>query len=227
MQPPAAGLNLAFGRPGRVLRLLALFGWLLVLAACASGPAATMPELKLPSTAPSATKAPAAAALPRDEPALAPSMPRDAAAPAAAPADTAAENPSTPAGEILKEFQRGHASWYGPGFHGRRTASGERFDMKDYTAAHRTLPFGTVVRVHSLVNGRDVDVRITDRGPFSHNRIIDLSRAAAEELGMLGMGFKEVVLLIPESTPVAVDISIWPLQKKRSVVRRAPRARTR
>jgi rare lipoprotein A len=73
--------------------------------------------------------------------------------------------------------------------------------MTEFTAAHRTLPFGTLVRVHSLVNGRDVDVRITDRGPYAGNRIIDLSRAAAEELGMLGLGFKEVVLMVPESTP--------------------------
>ncbi|MES2402513.1 MAG: septal ring lytic transglycosylase RlpA family protein [Pseudomonadota bacterium] len=104
-------------------------------------------------------------------------------------------------GELPREFQRGHASWYGPGFNGRRTASGERFDMHAFTAAHRTLPFGTLVRVRSLVNGREVDVRITDRGPYSGNRIIDVSRAAAEELGMLGLGFKQVVLLVPESTP--------------------------
>jgi rare lipoprotein A len=103
-------------------------------------------------------------------------------------------------GEVPREFQRGTASWYGPRFNGRRTASGERFDMREFTAAHRTLPFGTLVRVHSLVNGRDVDVRITDRGPYAGNRIIDLSRAAAEELGMLGLGFKEVVLMVPEST---------------------------
>ena len=68
--------------------------------------------------------------------------------------------------------------------------------MNAFTAAHRTLPFGTLVRVHSLVNGREVDVRITDRGPFSHGRIIDVSRSAAKELDMLGLGFKEVVLLL-------------------------------
>lgn len=110
-------------------------------------------------------------------------------------------------GEVPREFQRGTASWYGPRFNGRRTASGERFDMREFTAAHRTLPFGTLVRVHSLVNGRDVDVRITDRGPYAGNRIIDLSRAAAEELGMLGLGFKEVVLLVPESTP---EVAVTP-----------------
>ncbi|SFU92607.1 rare lipoprotein A [Polaromonas sp. YR568] len=134
--------------------------------------------------------------------------------------------PELLAGEVPREFQRGTASWYGPRFNGRRTASGERFDMTEFTAAHRTLPFGTMVRVHSLVNGRDVDVRITDRGPYAGNRIIDLSRAAAEELGMLGLGFKEVVLLVPESTP-EVAVTPPPVKKRPRPVRRAapPKAR--
>lgn len=105
------------------------------------------------------------------------------------------------AGEAPREFQQGKASWYGPRFNGRRTASGERYNMHELTAAHRTLPFGTVVRVRSLVNGKEVDVRITDRGPFSRGRVIDLSRAAAEAIGMLGLGVKDVLLLVPESTP--------------------------
>ncbi len=101
--------------------------------------------------------------------------------------------------------------------------------MQDLTAAHRTLPFGTVVRVHSLVNGRDVDVRITDRGPYAGNRIIDLSRAAAEELGMLGMGFKEVVLLVPDSISADTRSTIMPQAKKRfrPVARPASPGRTR
>jgi rare lipoprotein A len=126
------------------------------------------------------------------------------------------------AGEPAREYQRGGASWYGPGFHGRRTASGERYDMHGMTAAHRTLPFGTWVRVHSLVNGREVDVRITDRGPFIRSRVIDVSRGAAEALGMLGLGFKEVVLMVPESTPVGVDM---PVVDRRKVVRRVVKAR--
>ena len=109
-----------------------------------------------------------------------------------------------------RELERGGASWYGPGFQGKRTASGERYDMHALTAAHKTLPFGTMVRVKSLVNGREVMVRITDRGPFIHNRVIDLSRSAAEALGMLGLGFKQVVLMVPESTP---DISNLTLTK--------------
>ena len=137
--------------------------------------------------------------------------------------------PALLADEAAREFQRGGASWYGPGFQGRRTASGERYDMNAMTAAHRTLPFGTMVRVHSLVNGRDVDVRITDRGPYGGNRVIDVSRAAAEQLGMLGQGFKEVVLLVPESTP---DLAVLPLApaskvKPRRKAKRAPKPKAR
>ena len=96
--------------------------------------------------------------------------------------------------------------------------------MRGFTAAHRTLPFGTWVRVHSLVNGREVDVRITDRGPFIRSRVIDVSRGAAEALGMLGLGFKEVVLLVPESTPVVVELPS-PLVRGRGVVRQGSRGR--
>ena len=80
--------------------------------------------------------------------------------------------------------------------------------MNAMTAAHRTLPFGTWVRVHSLVNGREVNVRITDRGPFIRSRVVDLSRAAAVALGMLGLGFKEVVLSVPESAPVGAGVGV-------------------
>ena len=90
--------------------------------------------------------------------------------------------------------QQGLASWYGGRFHGRRTASGERFDSQDLTAAHRTLAFGTRVCVRSAVNGKVVVVRINDRGPFAHNRVIDLSQGAAEALGMVGLGIKPVEL---------------------------------
>lgn len=85
-------------------------------------------------------------------------------------------------------YQKGNASWYGREFQGRLTASGERFDMKQYTAAHRSLPFGTVVLVENLDNGRKVKVKINDRGPFKKNRILDVSHAAAAELGMLKTG---------------------------------------
>ncbi|HVR98809.1 MAG TPA: septal ring lytic transglycosylase RlpA family protein [Thermoanaerobaculia bacterium] len=86
----------------------------------------------------------------------------------------------------------GIASWYGPGFHGRPTASGEPFDMDDLTAAHPTLPLGSRAQVTNLDNGRTVVVRINDRGPFFGNRTIDLSRAAAREIGMLAAGSAKV-----------------------------------
>ncbi|HEX7003013.1 MAG TPA: septal ring lytic transglycosylase RlpA family protein [Trueperaceae bacterium] len=96
---------------------------------------------------------------------------------------------------VLPEFTRvGTASWYGPGFAGRLTASGEVFDPSELTAAHRTLPFNTHLRVTNLANGRSVVVRINDRGPFSGGRIIDLSRAAAESIGMIGSGTARVRL---------------------------------
>ena len=80
--------------------------------------------------------------------------------------------------------QTGTASWYGDKFHGRRTANGERYDMYAFTAAHKTLPFGTILRVTNIENNRSILVRINDRGPFVRGRIIDLSRAAAGEIGV-------------------------------------------
>lgn len=92
----------------------------------------------------------------------------------------------------VQPSETGLASWYGPGFHKRRTASGERFDMHALTAAHRTLPFGTLVCVRSQATGRGVVVRINDRGPHVANRVLDLSRGAALALGMGGLGLKPV-----------------------------------
>src|SRR5438105_931039 len=90
--------------------------------------------------------------------------------------------------------QTGVASWYGRQHHGKRTASGEPYDMNGLTAAHRTLPLGTRVRVTNLDNGRSVDVRINDRGPFAGNRLIDVSYAAARRLGAVGAGVFRVGL---------------------------------
>lgn len=90
--------------------------------------------------------------------------------------------------------ERGVASWYGPGFDGRMTASGERYDMHAATAAHRTLPFGTVLEVRNLDNGLTTQVRINDRGPFKKNRIVDLSLTAARAIGMVGPGTARVEL---------------------------------
>jgi rare lipoprotein A len=93
-------------------------------------------------------------------------------------------------------YQVGVASWYGPGFQGKPTANGELYDMYSFTAAHKTLPFGTVVKVVDLETGRSVVVRINDRGPFVPGRIIDLSYAAAEALGMVEKGTAKVGLVI-------------------------------
>lgn len=95
-----------------------------------------------------------------------------------------------------KKIEEGIASWYGPKFHGRRTANGEQYDMNQLTAAHRTLPFNSIVKVRNLANGHSVMVRINDRGPFAKNRIIDLSRKAAREIGLIGPGTARVALIL-------------------------------
>lgn len=110
---------------------------------------------------------------------------------------------AAPSSYELREAERGLASWYGARFHRRRTASGELFDMRAFTAAHRTLPFGTRVCVRSLLSGRSVEVRINDRGPHLAGRVIDLSQAAAEKLGSKGLGVKQVALL-PMEGPGAI-----------------------
>jgi peptidoglycan lytic transglycosylase len=92
--------------------------------------------------------------------------------------------------------EKGIASWYGPGFHGNRTANGEIYDMHQLTAAHRTLPLGSIARVTSLTTRRQVTVRINDRGPFAHGRVLDLSWAGAQALGMTGRGIDEVHLQV-------------------------------
>jgi rare lipoprotein A len=109
---------------------------------------------------------------------------------------------------VLSRF-RGWASWYGPGFHGNRSASGERYNQNALTAAHRTLPFGTRVRVTNLNTGVSVIVRINDRGPFIRGRIIDLSAAAARTIGMIGSGVAPVTIEVlgPARTVTTEDPS--------------------
>src|SRR3954452_2155841 len=102
----------------------------------------------------------------------------------------------------LGSTETGIASWYGYPYHGRRAANGEVYDMEKLTAAHRTLPFDTWVRVLNLTNNKTVDVRIQDRGPFVDNRIIDLSKAAARQIDMIGPGIARVKLTIIAPPPV-------------------------
>jgi len=100
--------------------------------------------------------------------------------------------------------QRGTASWYGRDFHGKKTSNGEIYDMYALSAAHKTLPLGTYVRVHNLENNRQLEVRVNDRGPFVRGRIIDLSYAAARELGLVGPGTAEVEI-VALGTPATSD----------------------
>src|SRR5258707_14571220 len=97
--------------------------------------------------------------------------------------------------------ETGIASWYGNPYHGRRTASGEIYDMEQLTAAHPTLPFQTFIEVTNLDNGKRVTVRITDRGPFAKGRILDLSHAAARAIEMLGPGTARVRLKVIKAPP--------------------------
>ena len=115
--------------------------------------------------------------------------------------------PAAPAAPIV-QGEEGIASWYGHPYHGRRAASGEIYNMYDMTAAHRTLPFGTQVKVHDLENSRDVTVRINDRGPFVDGRIIDLSYASAQAMGMNGIA--RVRLEILDTAPPLKHLASLP-----------------
>jgi len=105
--------------------------------------------------------------------------------------------------------EEGTASWYGVPFHGRRAANGEVFDMNTLVAAHRTLPFGSVLRVTNLNNGRNVEVRVIDRGPFVGDRILDLARAAAASLDMIGTGTAPVrIELLSGPSPAGGEFTV-------------------
>lgn len=110
------------------------------------------------------------------------------------PASNSSTDPHYPVGYM----EQGIASWYGPGFHGNLTANGEQYDMYGITAAHRTLPLGSVLKVRSLTNGRHVTVRVNDRGPFAKDRILDLSLGAAEVLQMTQHGTDRISLKVIE-----------------------------
>jgi rare lipoprotein A len=138
----------------------------------------------------------AADAAPRvDGPALPQVAAVDSAAALASPATLEAEGRSA-TDQVLQQLTGGTASWYGAELAGRRTASGERFNPTEYTAAHRSLPFGSRVRVTFPHTGRSVVVRINDRGPFDRNRVIDVSQAAARDLGLTATGSGRVELAL-------------------------------
>jgi rare lipoprotein A len=125
-------------------------------------------------------------------PAPIPSPGTAATSPASSPPPAIERQPAIPG----KYTEEGVASWYGDPFNGRRTSNGEIYDMHQFTAAHRTLPFGAIVRVTNLRNGKQTEVRITDRGPFVANRVIDLSLSAAQAIDMVGTGTAPVHLEI-------------------------------
>jgi len=102
--------------------------------------------------------------------------------------------------EEIRLIENGRASWYGPNFHGKLTANGEKFDMNAITAAHRTLPFNTLVLVENMDSGKSVVVRVNDRGPFAKNRIIDLSKKAAQEVDMIEAGVANVKLYVAKKS---------------------------
>ena len=178
------------------LPLLALFA-----AACAHGP--QRPERPEPATGGNPAGA-GPAGLPRDEPRARLGNP---------PFYEVAGRRYVVLDSAAGFVERGVASWYGPTFHGGRTATGETYDMNAMTGAHPTLPLPTWVQVTNLQNGRSVVVRLNDRGPFSNNRIIDLSRAAAEQLDMIraGTAMVEVRSLAGGSSPPAPDAAAQPV----------------
>ncbi len=126
---------------------------------------------------------------------------------------------------VVGATETGIASWYGYPYHGRQAANGEIYDMETLTAAHRTLPFGTWVRIHNLANGKKVEVRITDRGPFVEGRIIDLSRAAARIIDLIGPGTAPVrleVISAPAAQQVASNafaVQVGAFQKRENAER--------
>jgi len=122
------------------------------------------------------------------------------------------------------DVQTGLASWYGPEFHGKSTSSKEVYDMNDLTAAHNTLPLGTFVVVTNLTNGRSVAVRINDRGPFTKNRVIDLSYAAAKALDMIGPGTAPVRIEVlrdisPPASSLTFSVQVGAFISKENAVR--------
>ena len=224
-------------QPRAVYRAVALCAVAAVIAGCASDP--TEPRIEREAKAPMTAPAPAP---PRrgggyymdDGPGDGPPPDLDRIADAVPRAETLhrfANSPYVvfgrqyvPGRELRPLKQRGVGSWYGRKFHGQKTASGEVYDMYAITAAHPTLPIPSYARVTSVATGRSVVVRVNDRGPFLHDRIIDLSYAAAWKLGYVeqGSALVEVEAIVPDRTLVAAAPSQWP--ERAAPAPRAPEA---
>jgi rare lipoprotein A len=172
------------------LRNALVLGFMLLLVGCATAPPRPVPPVPLPTPAPPKDAATVPDAVPKVEPRSTKGNPRFYEVFGKRYFVMASAN-----GYV----ERGVASWYGPGFHAGRTATGEPYDMYGMTAAHKTLPLPAYVQVTNLSNGRSVIVRVNDRGPFKDGRIIDLSQTAASKLDMIraGTAFVEVRALTP------------------------------
>ena len=167
-----------------------------IAAIMAAGCAGRRPVSNVPAPAPSPSPQP---------------VPTPAPGPTGPPSAPGASQPPTRSTPFVPGIfvEEGTASWYGIPFNGRRAANGEIFDMNTLVAAHRTLPFGSILRVTNLNNGRDVEVRVIDRGPFVGNRVLDLARAAAVALDMLGTGTARVrIELISGPNPTTGDFTV-------------------
>jgi rare lipoprotein A len=143
-----------------------------------------------------------------------PESPPAAITPRAPETQQASPAPTLPPPAPSTMIETGLASWYGARHHGKRTASGEIFDQNKLTAAHRTLPWGSIVKVTNLDNGKSVEVRINDRGPFKKGRIIDLSRAAARALEMLQSGVSPVQMELLSPREMANDLVLQNSQSR-------------
>jgi rare lipoprotein A len=188
------------GRSGFAQLTLALLCALVAVAGCGKHNVATRPSANTPAAQPSASQ-PAPA-------------PQPGASRPSGPPPANERQPAVPGAYV----EEGVASWYGVPFNGRRTSNGEIYDMHEFTAAHRTLPFNCVVHVTNLNNGKQTEVRINDRGPFVANRVIDLSLSAAQAIEMVGPGTANVRLEIlsgpnPNVGFFAVQIGAFKVQE--------------
>ena len=198
---------------------LRLSAWMMTAALLSTAPGcSTISDAPYPSVSTS-TVLPAQSLSenpPADEPQIdisSPESPPAAIAPLSPEKQETSLAPTLPTSAPSTMIETGLASWYGARHHGKRTASGEIFDQNKFTAAHRTLPWGSIVKVTHLDNGKSVEVRINDRGPFKKGRIIDLSRAAARALGMVTSGVSPVLMELLSPREISSDLV---LQKNQS-----------
>lgn len=183
MHRPDPSFRLALGPCFRLAALTGLLFWVVALSGCATRPAPAPPTPAPPAPPVSAPAEP--------RPTVARPQPEQPLPPTARPYTVLGQtyHPLTTADGFSEE---GVASWYGPQFHAKRTASGEVYNMYDLTAAHRILPMQTKIRVTNLENGKSLVLRVNDRGPFVGNRIVDLSYKAAQELDVVRPGTARV-----------------------------------